>query len=226
MIVYDFKNCEVIDRFQIDCLPAGTEICCISKLDGTNFLLSLDRNHIVVLSLETPEESSVVSYVFPHIFPDTLFQVTLSPDHLYVACCHYEYNVLTIRSVDNGEKWETVELQKPPKACWWSELYLWVVCEGALVRFSYYSRRSKVLGRGREICPLTFGRFLRFGEGVFVFEENDNTITILKICDNMPFIQKIGNLLFSDAAISKDGCAVLLYHTEDDEDNIDTTCLQ
>ena len=222
LIVYDFKNCEVIDRFQIDCLPAGTKICCISKLDGTNFLLSLDRNHIVVLSLETPEESSVVSYVFP----DTPFEVTLSPDHLYVACCYYKYNVLTIRSVDNGEKWETVELQKPPKACWWSELYLWVVCEGALVRFSYRSTRSKVLGRGREVRPLTFSRVLGFGEGVFVFKGNDNMIHILKICNNMPFIQKIGNPLFDEVAISKDSCAVLLYDTILGDTEDDTTSLQ
>ena len=221
LIVYDFKSCEVIDRFQIDCLPAGTKICCISKLDGTNFLLSLDRNHIVVLSLETPEESSVVSYVFS----DTSFQATLSPDHLYVACCYYKYKVLLIKSVDDGGSLKTVELPKSPKACWWSELYLWVVCEGALVRYPY-STHSKVLGRGREVCPLTFARVLGFGEGVFVFKGNDNMIIILKISDNMPFIQKPGYLLFSDAAISKDGCAVLLYHTEDDKDNIDTTRLQ
>ena len=113
LIVYDVINREVIDRFQIDCLPAGTDIHCISKLGGTNFLLSRDSMHKVVLSLETSEESSVVSYVFPH----ASFQATLSPDHLYVACCYYDYNALTIRSVDNGETLETVELQKPPEAC-------------------------------------------------------------------------------------------------------------
>ena len=208
LIVYDVINREVIDRFQIDCLPAGTDIHCISKLGGTNFLLSLDSMHIVVLSLETSEESSVVSYVFPH----ASFQATLSPDHLYVACCYYDYNALTIRSVDNGETLETIELQKPPEAGWWSELYLWVVCAGALMRFPYDSTHSKVLGSGREVCLLTFGIVLGFGEGVFVFQGNDNIITILKICDNMPFIQKVGNPPFRDAAISKDGCAVVLYH--------------
>ena len=80
LIVYDLINREVIDRFQIDCLPATICIDCISKLDGTNFLLSVDKRNIVVLSLETRGESSVVSYPFPH----TLFHVTLSPDHLYV----------------------------------------------------------------------------------------------------------------------------------------------
>ena len=140
LIVYDLINREVIDRFQIDCLSAGIDIHFISKLDGTNFLLSLDGKNIVVLSLESPEESSVVSYAFP----GTSFQVALSPDYLYVASCYDDYNVLTIRSVDNGETLETVELQKPPKACWWSELYLWVVCEGALVKFPYDSTHSKV----------------------------------------------------------------------------------
>ena len=207
LFIYDFINRERVDRFQIDCLPVGTEVDCISKLDETNFLLSLDKEYTVVLSLETSEESSVVSYYSPH----TSFQVTLSPDHLYVASCYNEYNVLTIRGVDNGETLETVELQKPPQACWWSELYLWVVCKGALVRFSYDSTHSKVLGSGREVCPLTFYRVLGFGEGVFVFTGNDNMITILKICDNMPFIQKIGNPLFHKVAISKDGCAVLFY---------------
>ena len=213
LFIYDFINRERVDRFQIDCLPVGTEVNCISKLDGTNFLLSLDKTNIVVLSLETSEESSVVSYYSP----DTSFEVTLSPDALYVASCYNKYNVLTIRSVDNGETLETVELQKPPEACWWSELYLWVVCKGALVRFPYDSTHSKVLGSAREVCPLTFYRVLRFGEGVFVFQENFDMITILKICDNMPFIQKIGNPLFHKVAISKDGCAVLFYkeQTED-----------
>ena len=217
LIVYDLINLEVIDRFQIDCLPAITYIDCVSKLDGTNFLLSLDRKNTVVLSLETPKESSVVSYAIPH----TLFQVALSPDHLYVACCYYDYNVVTIRSVDNGETLQTVQLQKLPKACWWSELYLSVVCKGALVRFPYDSTHSKVLGSGREVYPLTSGMILGFGKGVFVFEENDNVITILKICDNMPFIQKIDDAPFRGAAISKDGCAVLLYH-----EGYDTICLQ
>ena len=206
LFIYDFMNRERVDRFQIDGLPVYTVIDFISKLDGTNFLLSLDFSDIVVLLLETPEESSVVSYVFPR----TSFQATLSPDALFVAFCYYKYKVLTIKSVDNGEILETVELQKPPEACWWSELYLWVVCKGALVRFSYYSTHSKVLGSGREVCPLTFYRVLGFGEGVFVFKGNDNMITILKICDNMPFIQKIGNPLFGEVAISKDGCASVL----------------
>ena len=213
LFIYDFINRERVDRFQIDCLLVGTEVDCISKLDGTNFLLSLHDKHIVVLSLETSEESSVVSYYSPN----TSFEVTLSPDALYVASCYNEYNVLTIRSVDNGETLETVELQKPPEACWWSELYLWVICKGALVRFSYYSTHSKVLGSGHEVCPLTFSIVLGFGKGVFVFEGNDNMITILKICDNMPFIQKIGNPLFHKVAISKDGCAVILFYKEKTE---------
>ena len=54
----------------------------------------------------------------------------------------------------------------------------WVVYEGGLLRFPYYSEHSKGLGSGREICPLTFGEVLEFGEGVFVFKENDNVITI------------------------------------------------
>ena len=219
LIIYDFINREVIDRFQIDCLPAYIHISSISKLDGTNFLLCLREVtiHIITLSLETSEESSVVSYAFP----DTLPRAALSPDHVHVACCYDKYNVLTICSADNGETLETVELKKPPKACWWSDLYLWVFCEGEVVRFPYYSTHSKALGSGREVCPLTSTMILGCGEGVFVFRGNDNMITILKISNNMPFIQKIVDRPFSEAAISKDGCAVLLYNTIED----DTACL-
>ena len=218
LIICDVINREVIDRFQIDCLPAYSYIHSISKFDGTNFLLCLDKKHIIILSLETPEESSVASYAFP----DTSPRVTLSPDHLHVACCYDEYNVLTIRSVDNGETLETVELKKPPKACWWSDCYLWVFCEGEVVRFPYYSTHSKALGRGREVYPLTSTMILGFGEGVFVFRGNDNMIIILKISNNMPFIQKIVDRPFSEAAISKDGYAVLLYNTTEH----DTSCLE
>ena len=94
-------------------------------------------------------------------------------------------------------------------------------CKGEVVRFPYYSTHSKTLGSDRAVCPLTFTMILGLGEGVFVFRGNDNVITILKISDNMLFIQKIVDQPFSEAAISKDGCAVLLYNTIED----DTTCL-
>ena len=93
-----------------------------------------------------------------------------------------------------------------------------MVCEGVLVRFPYDSTHSKVLGSGREVCPLTFYWVRGFGEGVFVFTGNDNMITILKICDNMPFIQKIGNQLFESVAISKDDCAVILLSYRDESE--------
>ena len=218
LIIHDFINREVIDKFQIDCLPSISQFECISKLDGRNFLLSLNERQLFIFSLETPEEYSVVSYVSP---PRSRRCVTLSPDHLYLACSYDSCNALTIRSVDNRETLQTVEVEKSLKACWWSELYLWVVCEGVLVRFPYSPTNSKVLGSGVEIRPLTFRRLVKCGEGVFVFEGNDNMITILKICGNVIDIQKIGYLLFDSAGmsddgwfddavnISKDGCAVL-----------------
>ena len=83
-------------------------------------------------------------------------------------------------------------------------------------------QHSKALGSGREVYPLTSTMILGFGEGVFVFRENDNVITILKISDNMLFIQKIVDRPFSEAAISKDGYAVLLYNTTEDN----TSCLE
>ena len=210
LVICDLINQKVIDSFQIDCLPACTALHMISKLDESNFLLSLDKRQIVILSLETPEEASV----FPYMVHYDLRCATLSLNHLYVACCYHKNNTFTIRSVDSGETLEMVELQKPPKACWWSEMHLWVVCEGALIRFSHYYTLSKeVLRSGREIFSLKFDRILGFGEGVFVYEESDNIKTILKICDCMPFFQKVCDLPFQKVAISKDGCAVLLYDT-------------
>ena len=111
LFIYDFINRERVDRFQIDCLPVGTEVDCISKLDGTNFLLSLHSTNIVVLSLETSEESSVV----PYYSSNASFEVTLSPDHLYVASCYNKYNVLTIKSVDNIEQWKLLNCKNHQK---------------------------------------------------------------------------------------------------------------
>ena len=68
---------------------------------------------------------------------------------------------------------------------------------------------------------------LRFSEGVFVFTQYDNyKITILKICDNTPFNQKICDHFLGDVAISNDGCAVLLYHKISEQTEDITTHLQ
>ena len=65
LVVYDFVNHQVIDRFQIDCLPSGTRIDCVSKLDAANFLVCLDSDLVVILSFTTTnhEESSAADFV-------------------------------------------------------------------------------------------------------------------------------------------------------------------
>ena len=209
--MYDIKNQEVIDRFHIDCFPPTTDIHCISKLNGTNFLCCFNSQHVVVLSLKTSEKTSVVSYV------NSFLQfVTVSPDHLYVAC-FYKNCVLTIKNVDNGETLQTVELQKTPEACWWSELYLWVVCKDVVLKFPYHSANEEILESDPEECAINFDRVLKFDEGVLVFEvnnENGENICVSKICDNkLNSSQPLPNstLGYSCVAISSDGCAVLLY---------------
>ena len=209
--MYDIKNQEVIDRFHIDCFPPTTNIHCISKLNETNFFCCFNSQHVVVLSLKTSEKTSVVSYV------NSFLQfVTVSPDHLYVAC-FYENCVLTIKNVDNGETLETVELQKTPEACWWSELYLWVVCKDVVLKFPYHSANEEILESDPEECAINFDRVLKFDEGVLVFEvnnENGKKICVSKICDDkLNSSQPLANstLGFSYVAISSDGCAVLLY---------------
>ena len=207
----DIKNQEVIERFHIDGFPPTTNIHCMSKLDETNFLCCFNSQHVVVFSLKTSEKTSVVSYV-----TSFLQCVTVSPDHLYVACC-YENCVLTIRSVENGETLQTVELQKLPQACWWSELYLWVVCKDVVLKFPYHSANEEILESDPEECAINFDRVLKFDQGVLVFEvnnENGEKICISKICnDKLISSQPLANstLGFSCVAISSDGCAVLLF---------------
>ena len=187
--VCDVKNEEVIDRFHIDCFPPTTDIDCMSKLDETNFLCCFNSRHVVVLSLKTSEKTSGVSYV------NSLLQcVTVSPDHLYVACC-YENCVLAIKNVDNGETLQAVQLQMVPEACWWSELYLWVVCKGVVLKFSCHSANEEILKSDPEECPLNLHRVLKFDVGVLVFQvDNKNwyEIRVSKICDDK-FLYHSGN---------------------------------
>jgi hypothetical protein len=115
---------------------------------------------------------------------------------------------LTVRSVDNGELFQTVELKQPPEGCWWSELYLWVVCKGVIVKYHYDSTRRKVLGNELEECTINFDKVLKFAKDVLVIRY-DRKISILKFCNEKLCHQQLPDLNF--VAISSDGCAVLLY---------------
>ena len=194
--IWDIKNQEVIDRFHVDCLPPISDIDRISKLDETNFLFCFNSRHVVVLSLKTFGETSVNSCV-----NSFLKCVTVSPDHLYVACC-YENCVLTITNVVNGETLQTVELQKAPEACWWSELYLWVVCKDAVLKFPYHSADEEVLEGDSEEFAINFNRVLKFDHGVLVSavdNENKRKIRASKICDDkVPYPSEDENFLESD----------------------------
>ena len=135
----------------------------------------------------------------------------VSPDNLYIArCC--DGRVLTITNVESGVTVQTVELQHFPVACWWAELFLFVVCRDVVVKFSYDPVRTNVLGNCVEECAIDVSIVLKSRAGVVVFRESVlsalNYISILKICDNKLFSQRLD---VSDATlISSDGCAILL----------------
>jgi hypothetical protein len=210
VVVYDVINQEVVQLFNINCLPLKNAfVSYIAKLDEPNLFVCLSLDQVFVLSLETPTETSVVRSVYT---PD-IRCYALSSDNLYVACCD-KNRILEIKSVDNGKILQTVELKQPPEACWWSELYLWVVCKGVVVKYSYNSTQINVLGDEFEECAINFQCVLKFAKGVLVIRLSDNEeISLLKICKQILYPQQIpeSNFNATSVAVSSDGCAVLLY---------------
>ncbi len=121
---------------------------------------------------------------------------------------------LTIRNVDSGKALQTLELKQPPEGCWWSELYLWVVCEGVVVKYPYDSTHTKMLGNYLEECAIDFESVLKFAKVVLVIRLSDNgEISILKIRNQKIYPQQIPDSSFAanSVTINSDGCAVLLY---------------
>ena len=204
LVVYDFINQEVVTFFETRCLPIKSCIAWISNLDEEHFLISL-RDQVFVVSFE-PSGSCFFN-------SGRLKCCALSPDNFHVAYC-YEKCILTIRSVDNGQTVQTVVLEKQPAACWWSESYLWIVCESKVVKYPRDLTQNKIVGSCVEECALNFKSVLKFAEAVLVIQPNDKgEMSILKICDNKLYPQKIpdSNFTATSVAISLDGCAVLLY---------------
>ena len=210
VVAYDYINLEVVDLFYINCLPDNSSIDDITHLDGTHFFVQFDHTHAFVVSLETSKASSA-----DHRFVNTskLKCCALSPDNFFLACC-YQNHILIIRRVDNGEVAQVVVIKQDPEACWWSESYLWVVCEDVVVKYPYDSTVAEVVGPALEDFSLSLESVLKFMDGVLVIRLNDEgQIAILKICNQTLHPQQIPDINFaaSSAAISRDGCAVLLY---------------
>ena len=206
LVVYDFINKESIDVFHINCFPIkSSQIVYISNLDETNFLVCLRYAQIFLLSFETSAGSPTASFVNN----EDLIWSALSPDNLYVACC-YRNSVLAVRSVDNEELFQIVELKQIPIACCWSELYLWVVCEGGIVKYPYDSRHT--LGNELKQCTIKFDQVLNFEKDVLVIRDK-RKISIIKFFNEKLCPQLISdfNSFFDSATISSDGFAVLLY---------------
>ena len=203
----------LIYSFRIDYLESFDDVTLFDfpiKLDGTNFLFFFMHRHAIVVSFETLQEPIVES----RYDEERLNCACVSPDNLYIArCC--DDRVLTITNVESGVTVQTVELRHFPKAIWWSELFLFVVCGHVVVKFSYDPVRLNVLGNSVEECAINVSNVLKSGEGVVVFRERvlsaDEYISILKICDNKLLSQqKISTDVFDVTLISSDGCAILL----------------
>lgn len=91
-------------------------------------------------------------------------------------------------------------------------MFLFVVCERVVVKFSYDSARPNILGNCVEEGAINVDRVLNSGEGVIVFFEGSRKISILKICDNQLSHQQIsliGGESSAATTISADGCAIL-----------------
>ena len=207
-VVYDCINKEVVEKFCINCLPSHDAVIDITHLEGRNFLVRFNHNHAFVLSLENSIGSSVDNFQFFNA--SKIKCCALSPDNLYVACC-YENRVLSIQRVDDGKILKMISLETPAEACWWSDSYLWVVCASFVVKYAYDS--PNILGNGLHDCSLIFKKVLRFMEGVLVVRLGKGKTAIHKIYNQKLCPQQIPDLNFcaSSAAVSRDGCAVLLY---------------
>ena len=212
--VYDFINKEIIDTFQIDSVPCYASATVFAYLHEKTFFVALNEGHAFVLSFEP----SLESFVAPSVKPPHMYLIVfeLSPDNLYVAH-FYTYCVLTISGVATGKKLQTVVLPHQPKACWWSESYLWVVFKDSVGKFSYHPNQTEPFRNYVEECALNFKELLKFENGVLVIQgENKNTISILKICHeklsplpDFPFFDLDSTI--KSVAISSDGNGILLY---------------
>ncbi len=216
--IYDIVHQEVIDTFQISCLPSYLKITYISYLGESNFLICLSFNLVLVFSLEASSEPLVA----PVVKSGNVKCCALSPDNLYVACC-YDNRILTIMNVDNCKPLQTLDLKEPPEACWWSKFYLWVVCKGMILKYPYHATNCKVLGNVLEECSISpHSGVLKFAEGVLVLDHEKEVILI--ICNEKPCLQQTLELNFRplNVTISSDGCAVLLFDIESNYQFLET----
>ena len=208
LVIYDYINRDVVQTFPISCFPSTEFVKYITHLGENNFLISLGHAVMFVLSLES---SSEPFHFFHKRFSSSHTFCALSPDNWHVAYC-YGSPILKIVNVDNGKTLQTVAPKQKPVACWWSELNLWVVCEG-LVIVKYISNKTEV--QIVEKCAIGGpAKVLKFAEGVLVTQMDDK-IFISRICgENLGPQQILGWKsadYFNDVAISSDGCAVLIY---------------
>jgi hypothetical protein len=225
LVVYDCLSGEIVDIFQMSCLPSYRHVNYISNLGGNNFLISFNSHLVFVVSLERSSQSLAFPFISNKAYP---IICALSPDDLFVACS-YGYPVLKIMNVDNGRTLQIVEPKQTPIACWWSKLYLWVVCEGlVVVKYPYNATETQIVGNC--VGEWSFdcqGKVLKFAESVLVTQMDDK-ICISKIVHENLSPRQILDSKVNDSwiyqlkvAISTDGCAVLIFWTGTLDDPID-----
>ena len=212
LVVYDYINRDVVQTFQISCFPSYDSVEYITHLGVNNFLICLGHFVIFVLSLES---SSEPFHFFDKRFSSSHTFCSFSPDNFYVAYC-YGSPILKIVNVDNGKTLQTDAPKQKPVACWWSDLNLWVVCEG-LVIVKYISNKTEV--QIVKTCAIGGpAKALKFAEGVLVTQMDDK-IFISRICGENLGPQQILRWksadYCNDVAISSDGCAVLIHRKND-----------
>ena len=221
LIVYDYIHREVVDTFQISCLPSYKSVDYIAHLGENKFLVCFGRFFLLVLSLGNSSQCFAFSFINQREYPTFC---ALSPDNLYVACS-YGSPVLKIMNVDTGKTLQTVVPRQKPIACWLSELYLWVICEGLVVlKYPYSSTKAQIVGNYVEECFIDCEgwQLLKFAEGVLVTLVDKKNL-ISKICDEILCPQQFLESRFDSfcsVAISSDGCAVLLYDHEISYDQV------
>ncbi|XP_028412103.1 uncharacterized protein LOC114534831 [Dendronephthya gigantea] len=224
---HSFSDSNVKMKMNYICLPSGEKVIISNKYCSKVFVwknrncvaFTNDLKNDLALVVYDVIDQKIVDLLEIGFLPcDTCVENILKLDGtsfllfldtLYVACC-FENCLLLIRSVDSGKTLQTVALKQRALACWWSESYLWLVCEGVVVKYRCEPRSENILGSQHEEAIVNFERVLAFKNGVLVIF-GDWKLSILRICNEKLCYQEIPSCRFTDPSvtISSDGCAVM-----------------
>ena len=166
LILRDIESGDVVDTIDVGRLPSSISVSAFLKCDGKHLIISLNRRLILCMSIETLAQTSL-NHEFRFSGKDVLQSCTMSPNNSFILCC-YSSRLLSVRNVDSGETLQTFQFNQPPKACFWSENYLWVACTEEVVTFPYQLSEQNVLGNDVVECFLDCLSVLAFAAGILV----------------------------------------------------------